>query len=96
MKMKKYIKNLITLINYERDAEIDLMTREISTMSGQKREELGRAINKVKGKSLPLQKREPDSSRLPLTSASQNGQSKRRSGLTSMPMTLPSEEWRTI
>ena len=52
MKMKKYIKNLIMLINYERDAEIDLMTREINTMSGQKREELGRAINKVKGKSL--------------------------------------------
>ena len=52
MKMKKYIKDLIRLINYERDAEIDLMTREISTMSGQKREELGRAINKVKGKSL--------------------------------------------
>ena len=52
MKMKKYIKNLIRLINYERDAEIDLMTREISTMSGQKREELGIAINKVKGKSL--------------------------------------------
>ena len=52
MKMKKYIKNLIRLINYERDAEIDLMTREISTMSGQKREELGRAVNKVKGKSL--------------------------------------------
>lgn len=50
--MKKYIKNLITLINYERDAEIDLMTHEISTMSGQKREELGRAVNKVKGKSL--------------------------------------------
>lgn len=50
--MKKFIKNLITLINYERDAEIDLMTREISTMSSQKREELGRAINKVKGKSL--------------------------------------------
>ena len=52
MKMKKYIKNLIRLINFERDAEIDLMTYEISTMSGQKREELGRAINKVKGKSL--------------------------------------------
>ena len=52
MKLKKYIKNLIRLINYERDAEIDLMTYEISTMSGQKREELGRAINKVKGKSL--------------------------------------------
>jgi len=50
--LKKYIKKLITLINYERDAEIDLMTHEISTMSGQKREELGRAINKVKGKSL--------------------------------------------
>ncbi|WP_407414747.1 IGHMBP2 family helicase [Methanobrevibacter sp.] len=50
--MKKYIKNLIRLINYERDAEIDLMTREISSMSGKKREELGRAINKVKGKYL--------------------------------------------
>ena len=50
--MKKYIKNLIRLINYERDAEIDLMTREISSMSGKKREELGRAINKVKGKNL--------------------------------------------
>ena len=52
MKLKKYIKNLIRLINYEREAEIDLMTREISTMSGKKREELGRAINKVKGKNL--------------------------------------------
>ena len=52
MKLKKYIKNLIRLINYERDAEIELMTHEISTMSGQKREELGRAINKVKGKYL--------------------------------------------
>lgn len=50
--MKKYIKRLIRLINYERDAEIDLMTHEISSMSGQKREELGRAINKVKGKRL--------------------------------------------
>lgn len=48
--MKKYIKRLIRLVNYERDAEIDLMTQEISTMSGKKREELGRAINKVKGK----------------------------------------------
>ena len=52
MKLKKYIKNLIKLINYERDAEIELMTREISTMSGKKREQLGRAINKVKGKNL--------------------------------------------
>ncbi|AMD18260.1 ATPase AAA [Methanobrevibacter sp. YE315] len=52
MKIKKYIKNLIRLVNYERDAEIDLMTHEISTMSGAKREELGRAVNKVKGKYL--------------------------------------------
>ena len=48
--MKKYIKNLIKLVNYERDAEIELMRFEIAHMSGQKREELGRAINKVKGK----------------------------------------------
>lgn len=50
MKLKKYIKNLIKLVNYERDAEIELMRFEIAHMSGQKREELGRAINKVKGK----------------------------------------------
>ena len=50
--MKKYIKRLIRLVNYERDAEIEVMTHEISTMSGKKREELGRAINKVKGKFL--------------------------------------------
>ena len=50
--MKKYIKNLIRLINYERDAEIELMQAEIQNMSGKKREELGRAINKVKGKYL--------------------------------------------
>ncbi len=48
--MKKYIKNLIKLVNYERDSEIELMRFEIAHMSGQKREELGRAINKVKGK----------------------------------------------
>lgn len=48
--MKKYIKNLIRLVNYERDAEIELMRFEIAHMSGEKREELGRAINKVKGK----------------------------------------------
>ena len=48
--MKKYIKNLIRLVNYERDAEIELMRFEIAHMSGQKREELGRAIMKVKGK----------------------------------------------
>lgn len=50
--MKKYIKRLIRLINYERDAEIELMQTEIQNMSGKKREELGRAINKVKGKRL--------------------------------------------
>ncbi|WP_405304400.1 IGHMBP2 family helicase [Methanobrevibacter sp.] len=50
--MKKYIKKLIRLINYERDAEIELMQTEIMNMSGKKREELGRAINKVKGKYL--------------------------------------------
>ena len=48
--MKKYIKNLIRLVNYERDAEIELMRFEIAHMSGKKREELGRAINNVKGK----------------------------------------------
>ena len=48
--MKKYIKNLIRLVNYERDAEIEAMRFEIAHMSGEKREELGRAINKVKGK----------------------------------------------
>jgi predicted DNA helicase len=48
--LKKYIKRLIQLVNYERDAEIELMQSEIQNMSGKKREELGRAINKVKGK----------------------------------------------
>ena len=50
MNLKKYIKNLIRLIEYEREAEIEVMVNEIQHMSGQKREELGRAINKVKGK----------------------------------------------
>lgn len=52
MELKKYIKRLIKLVNYERDAEIELMISEIESMSGQKREQLGRAINKVKGKYL--------------------------------------------
>ena len=50
--MKKYIKKLIKLVNFEREAEIELMVSEIEHMSGEKREELGRAINKVKGKYL--------------------------------------------
>lgn len=53
--MKKYIKQLIKLINYERDAEIELMTNEIKNLSPKKRESLGRAINKVKGKYLGKQ-----------------------------------------
>ena len=53
--MKKYIKHLIKLINYERDAEIELMTNEIKNLSPKKREDLGRAINKVKGKYLGKQ-----------------------------------------
>lgn len=52
IKLKKYIKKLIKLVNYEREAEIELMVSEIEKMSGEKREELGRAINKVKGKYL--------------------------------------------
>lgn len=55
MKLKKYIKHLIKLINYERDAEIELMTNEIKNLSPNKREDLGRAINKVKGKYLGKQ-----------------------------------------
>ncbi len=50
--MKKYIKNLIKLVNYERDAEINLMINEIKKLSAHKRETLGRTINKVKGKNL--------------------------------------------
>jgi predicted DNA helicase len=50
--LKKYIKRLIKLVNFEREAEIELMVSEIERMSGEKREELGRAINKVKGKYL--------------------------------------------
>lgn len=50
--MKKYIKKLISLINEERKAEMELMINEIKKLSPQKREKLGRAINKVKGKNL--------------------------------------------
>ena len=48
--MKAYISQLIDLINLEREAEISLMIHEIKTMSSYKREEKGRAINKLKGK----------------------------------------------
>ncbi len=48
--MEDYIKHLIDLINFEREEEISLMINEIKTMSSYKREEKGRAINKLKGK----------------------------------------------
>lgn len=50
--MKKYIKRLVELVNEERKAEMDLMINEIKRTSPKKREELGRAINNVKGKNL--------------------------------------------
>lgn len=50
--MKKYIKKMLKLIDYEREAEIELMISEIKNMSGIKREKLGRAINKLNGKYL--------------------------------------------
>ena len=50
--MKKYIKKMLKLIDYEREAEIELMISEIKNISGIKREKLGRAINKLNGKYL--------------------------------------------
>lgn len=50
--MKKYIEKLITLINYEREEEINVMINEIKKMSAYEREEKGRAINGMKGKKL--------------------------------------------
>lgn len=50
--MKKYIKKLIRLVDEERKAEMELMINEIKRLSPHKREKLGRAINKVKGKNL--------------------------------------------
>ena len=50
--MKKYIEKLVKLINYERDAEINLMINEIKKMSAYEREKIGRAVNGVKGKRL--------------------------------------------
>ena len=41
--MKKYIKKMLKLIDYEREAEIELMISEIKNMSGIKRKKLGRA-----------------------------------------------------
>lgn len=50
--MKKYVEKLIKLINYEREAEISLMINEIKKMTAYERENIGRAVNGVKGKRL--------------------------------------------
>lgn len=50
--MKKYIEKLIQLIDFEREEEIKLMINEIKKMSSFEREEIGRAINNVRGKKL--------------------------------------------
>ncbi|MCF0225947.1 MAG: AAA family ATPase, partial [Methanobrevibacter sp.] len=50
--MKKHIKKLVALVGEERKAEMELMINEIKKLSPKKREQLGRAINRVKGKNL--------------------------------------------
>jgi len=50
MKLGKYIKWLKRLVEREREAEIEIMKREIKTLSGKEREKLGRAILGLKGK----------------------------------------------
>ncbi len=50
--MKSYIEKLIKLINYERDEEINVMINEIKRMSSFEREQVGRAVNGLKGKRL--------------------------------------------
>ncbi len=50
--VRKYIKRLIALVGEERKAEMNLMINEIKHLSPAKREKIGRAINKVKGKNL--------------------------------------------
>lgn len=50
--MKDYIEKLIELVNEERKAEMDLMISEIKKLSPKKREQIGRAINNVKGKNI--------------------------------------------
>jgi predicted DNA helicase len=48
--LKNYINYLIKLLKFEREAEINLMVKEIKNLSPQKREKLGRAVNNLKGK----------------------------------------------
>jgi len=50
--MKKYIEKLIQLINFEREEEINVMLTEIKKMSAYEREQIGRAINGMRGKKL--------------------------------------------
>ena len=50
MKLGKFIKWLKRLIEEERKAEIEIMKKEIKTLSGKEREKLGRAILGLKGK----------------------------------------------
>jgi predicted DNA helicase len=50
MKLGKYIKWLKKLVEREREAEIEIMKKEIKTFSGKEREKLGRAILGLKGK----------------------------------------------
>ncbi|MBO7718518.1 MAG: IGHMBP2 family helicase [Methanosphaera sp.] len=50
--MKRYIERLITLINYEREEEVKVMINEIKKMTSIEREQIGRAVNNMKGKRL--------------------------------------------
>jgi predicted DNA helicase len=50
MKLGKYIKWLKRLVEREREAEIEIMKKEIGTLSGKERENLGRAVLGLKGK----------------------------------------------
>ena len=50
--MRRYIERLITLINYEREEEVKVMINEIKKMTAYEREQIGRAVNNMKGKRL--------------------------------------------
>ena len=50
MKLGKYIKWLKRLVEREREAEIEIMKREIRSLSGKEREKLGRAVLGLRGK----------------------------------------------
>jgi len=50
MKLGKYIKWFKRLIEKEKEAEIEIMKKEIKTLPGKEREKLGRAILNLKGK----------------------------------------------